>query len=238
MNNIIDIVILLLICLGAIIGFKHGAIRRLTTFVGTFVIAVIAFKFKNNLSVLMYENLPFFRFGGVIKGVEVLNILLYELLAFVLIFLALTLILRVLIVISGLIEKIIKMAIFLSLPSKILGIFVGAFEWYIYVFLILVVVSIPIFDLKTYIDDSKLATYMLDETPILSPMAKTTTDTYTEVYTTIKDSKNEDSIIVNDKVVRVLMKNEIVTKESIEKLVNRGKIFLSDEYLEELNIKK
>ncbi len=238
MNSIVDIVILLLIGIGAVIGFKHGAVRRLTTFIGTLVIAIIAFKFKNNLSVLMYENLPFFRFGGIIKGVEVLNILLYELLAFVIIFLALTLILRILIVISGLLEKILKMTIFLSIPSKILGIFVGAFEWYIYTFLILVVVSVPVFNLKSYLDDSKLATFMLEDTPILSPLAKTTVDTYTEVYTTIKDSKNEESIEVNDKIVRILIKNEIVTRESIEKLVNRGKIFLSESYLKELNISK
>ena len=46
MNNIVDIVILLLIGIGAVIGFKHGAVRRLTTFIGTLVIAIIAFKFK------------------------------------------------------------------------------------------------------------------------------------------------------------------------------------------------
>lgn len=238
MNHVVDIVILLLIGLGAVIGFKHGAVRRLTTFIGTLVIAIIAFKFKNNLSVLMYENLPFFRFGGLIKGVEVLNILLYEILAFIIIFLALMLILRILIVISGLVEKILKMTIFLSIPSKILGIFVGALEWYVYLFLILVVISIPMFNLKPYIDDSKLATFMLEDTPILSPLAQTTTDTYTEVYNILKNSKKEDNIEVNDKIVKILVKNKIVTKDSIEKLVNRGKIFLSDSYLKELNINR
>ena len=236
MDYVVDIIILLLIAMGAIVGFKHGAVRRLTTFIGTVVIAIIAFKFKNNLSVIMYENLPFMGFGGIIKGVEVLNILLYEILAFVIIFLTLTLLLRVLIVISGLIEKILKMTIFLSIPSKILGIFVGAFEWYVYVFLILVVVSIPTFGLKPYIDDSKIAPYMLDNTPILSPLAKDTVDTYTEVYNIIKNNKNENSSELNDKIVRILLNKEIVTKESIEKLVNRGKIHLSDEFVAELNI--
>lgn len=236
MDYIVDVIILLLIAMGAIVGFKHGAVRRLTTFIGTVVIAIVAFKFKNYLSVIMYENLPFMGFGGIIKGVEVLNILLYEILAFIIIFLTLTLLLRILIVISGLVEKILKMTIFLSIPSKILGIFVGAFEWYVYVFLILVVVSIPTFGLKPYIDDSKIATYMLDKTPILSPLAKDTVDTYTEVYNIIKDKKSEDSNELNDKIVRILLDKEIVTKDSIEKLVNRGKIHLSNDFIMELNI--
>ena len=236
--NIVDILIIIFILIGGFLGLKRGAVKEFISAIGFFVIVVLSFLLKNPLSVIFYENLPFFRFGGIIKGVEVLNILLYELLAFVIIFLALTLILRILIVISGLLEKILKMTIFLSIPSKILGIFVGAFEWYIYTFLILVVVSVPVFNLKSYLDDSKLATFMLEDTPILSPLAKTTVDTYTEVYTTIKDSKNEESIEVNDKIVRILIKNEIVTRESIEKLVNRGKIFLSESYLEELNISK
>lgn len=234
MYYIVDIIILLLIALGAIVGFKEGAVKRLTTFIGTLVIAIIAFKFKNNLSVLMYENLPFFRFGGIIKGVEVLNILLYEILAFLIIFLALTLLLRILIVVSGLVEKILKMTIFLSIPSKILGIFIGAFEWYIYIFLILVVVSIPMFGLKPYIEDSKIATFMLDNTPILTPLAKSTTDTYTDVYKIIKNSKNENPEELNDQIVKILLDNEVVTTDSINILIDRGKIHLTTEFTNKL----
>jgi uncharacterized membrane protein required for colicin V production len=226
--NIVDIVIILLIVLGAVVGFKQGAIRRLTSFLGTIIIAIVAFKFKNNLSVLMYENLPFFHFNGLIKGVEVINILIYELLAFIIIFMGLTILLRILLVVSGLIERILKMTVFLSIPSKILGIFIGALEYYIYVFLLLVFLSVPAFNLNEYLDESKLATSMINNTPILSNMALDTVNTYTEVYNILSDSNNQTSTELNIKIVRILLDNGVVTTDSLDKLIERGKIDLGD----------
>ena len=227
--NIVDIIIILLILLGAVVGFKQGAIKRLTSFLGTIIIAVIAFKFKNNLSVIMYENLPFFHFGGFIKGAEVINILIYELIAFIIIFVGLTLILNIIITVSGLVEKILEMTIFLSIPSKILGIFIGAIESYIYIFLLLVFLSIPVFKLSDYINDSKVATVIVNNTPILSASAHDTIKTYTEVYDIFKDeSNNLNSVELNIEVVKILLDNEIVTVDSLEKLIARGKIDLGD----------
>lgn len=225
---IVDVIIILLILLGAVVGFKQGAIKRLTSFLGTIIIAIVAFKFKNNLSVIMYENLPFLHFGGLIKGVEVINILVYELLAFFIIFLGLVIILKMAITVSGLVEKILKMTIFLSIPSKILGIFIGAIESYIYIFLLLVFLSLPVFGFSSYIYDSKVATTIIDDTPVLSSLAKSTVDTYTEVYDILKDSDNESSVQLNIKVVRILLDNEIVTVDSLEKLIARGKIDLGN----------
>ena len=74
--NLIDAIIVLLILLGGVIGFKDGVIKRTTSFLGTFLVVVVAFVLKNHLSVVMYENLPFFKFGGLIKGLDIINILI------------------------------------------------------------------------------------------------------------------------------------------------------------------
>ena len=74
--NVVDIIILIALALGAIAGFKAGVIKKTVYFVGTLIIIVLAFYLKNDLSVVMYENLPFFSFGGFIKGIEALNILM------------------------------------------------------------------------------------------------------------------------------------------------------------------
>ena len=87
--NVADIVILILLLFGAIGGFKAGVIKKLADFLGMFIIVILAFYLKNDLSVIMYENLPFFSFGGFIKGIGAINILLYELIAFLIIFIAL-----------------------------------------------------------------------------------------------------------------------------------------------------
>ncbi len=228
MNYVIDIAIGLIIVMGAIVGFKEGAIKRSTSFFGTIIIAIIAFKFKNYLSVLMYENLPFLDFGGLIKGVGVINILIYELLAFVIIFVGLSVLLRILLVVSGLIEKILKMTIFLSIPSKVLGIFIGALEYYIYTFLVLVFLSIPVFKINSYIEQSSLATGIINNTPVLSSMASNTINTYTEVYDILHDNKNQNSTELNIEIVKILLDNKIVTPDSLDKLIERNKIDLGD----------
>ena len=103
--NVADIVILIALAFGAVAGFKAGVIKKTADFLGTFIIIILAFFLKNDLSVLMYENLPFLNFGWLIKGVEALNVLIYEILAFIIVFIALLFILKVILKVTGLIEK-------------------------------------------------------------------------------------------------------------------------------------
>jgi len=225
--NIVDIIIILMIVLGAVVGFKDGFIKRTTSFLGTFIVFVVAFMLKNPLSVVMYENLPFFKFGGLIKGVDIINILVYELLAFIIVAAALGFILKILITITGLIEKLLKMTIFLSIPSKILGIFVGAIEYYVYSFLILVFLTLPAFNIEI-IRESKYADVLLKETPVLSGIVSTTVDTYTEVYNTLHDNKVMSDLEINEKVLDILLEKEVITVDSAQRLVDMNKVYIED----------
>ena len=224
---VVNIIILILIALGAVAGFKAGVIKKTTDFVGTLVIVILAFYLKNYLSVIMYENLPFYDFGGLIKGVEVINILFYEVLAFIIVFALLLVLLRVLLMVTGLIEKILKATIILSIPSKILGIFVGMIEMYVYVFITLVFLSFPIFNIS-YVKESKIANFMLKDTPIISSMAENIIGTYSEVYELIDNKENKNSEEVNTEILKVLLEKEVITKESAKKLVDKNKLHLSD----------
>ena len=130
----VDLLILIFLVLGGIVGFKNGAIKEGTQFIGTMLIVIVAFLLKDRLMVFLYESLPFFDFFGFIKGVSAVNILFYQLISFLIIFLGLTFVLKVLTMVTGLIELLLKMTIFLSIPSKILGLFVGMLEYYVYLF--------------------------------------------------------------------------------------------------------
>ena len=127
--SLVDAIIILLILMGGIVGYKNGFIKEGMQFVGMLFIVIVSFLLKDSLMVLLYENLPFFNFFGFIKGISAINILFYQLIAFLIIFLALTFILKVLIVITGFIEWMLKLTVFLKIPSKILGIFVGILEF-------------------------------------------------------------------------------------------------------------
>lgn len=225
--QIVDIIIILMILLGAIVGFKQGVIRKTTSFLGTFIVIIVSFILKNPLSVVMYENLPFFDFGGLIRGVDVINILIYELLAFIIVAAALTFILKVLLMVTGLIEKLLKMTVILSIPSKILGIFVGALEAYVYVFLALVVLNLPAFNIRI-VRNSDLANTVLNDTPILSSLVGDTVDTYTEVYNILHNNKTMSEVQINEKILDIYLENGIVTVDSAQRLIDMNKIYIEN----------
>lgn len=225
--NVCDIIILIALAFGAVGGFKAGVIKKTADFVGMFIIVILAFYLKNYLSVIMYENLPFFNFWGFIKGLDAINILFYETLAFIIVFMALLFVLRVVLTVTGLIEKLLKVTIILSIPSKLLGIVVGVIEMYVYVFLILIVLTLPIFDLP-YVRESKTANFIINNTPILSGISEDMINIYDDVYDVVinKNSKTDEQL--NSDITKILIDNNVITKESARKLVERNKLHIND----------
>ena len=115
--NILDSVILVLFIVGIMGGIKKGFIKGTVALIGTIIVFVLAFYLKNPIAKLFYTYLPFFDFGGKV----VINILLYELLAFLIMTSLLGVILGILLKISGFIEKIFNITIVLGLLSKLAG---------------------------------------------------------------------------------------------------------------------
>ena len=230
--NVVDVIIIALLILGGVAGFKAGVIKKLTDFIGMFVVIILAFYLKNYISVIMYENLPFFNFFGLINGIDALNILLYEVIAFLVIFIALLFVLKVVLMLTGLVEKILKATVILSIPSKLLGIVVGVIEMYVYLFLILVIVSLPIFD-SSFLKDSKMNNFILNNTPVLSGVSGEIIDIYGDVYNIIENRKNKTNEQLNEEILKVLIDKKVVTKESAKKLVDRNKIHINDKSIVE-----
>ena len=197
-----------------------------------FVVIILAFYLKNYISVIMYENLPFFNFFGLINGIDTLNILLYEVIAFLVIFIALLFVLKVVLMLTGLVEKILKATVILSIPSKLLGIVVGVIEMYVYLFLILVIVSLPIFD-SSFLKDSKMNNFILNNTPVLSGVSEEIIDIYGDVYNIIDNRKNKTNEQLNEEILKVLIDKKVVTKESAKKLVDKNKIHINDKSIVE-----
>lgn len=225
--NVADFVIIILLAFGAVEGFKTGVIKKTTDFIGMFVIVILSFTLKNNLSTIMYENLPFFSFGGFIKGIDAINILLYEIIAFLIIFAALYFILRAVLVVTGLIEKILKATVILSIPSKILGIFVGILESYVYIFIVLVILTLPIFNIP-FVRESRMVNFMLDDTPILSSMSSEMIDIYDNVYNIVINRKDKNNEEINTEITKLMIDKKVLTKESARKLVDRNKLHINN----------
>lgn len=226
--NIVDIIIILIIGLGALVGFKEGAIKRATSIVGLVLVVILSFTLKNYLSVFFYENLPFFDLWGVFKGIQVLNIVFYEMLAFLIIASILTIVYRVILALTGIIEKILKATIILSIPSKIIGFFVGIFEYYIWVYLFLFVLTLPVFNIKE-IYESKTAMFIITETPILSKYTGKTLDIYNDLYSIIDNRESKTNAQVNEEAMKLMLEYDIITTESAHKLIDRNKVIVDDD---------
>ena len=226
--NIVDTIIILIILLGGLVGFKEGVIKKLTSIIGLVLVVILSFTLKNYLSVYFYENLPFFDLWGVFKGIQVLNIVFYEMLAFLIIASVLTIVYRVILGITGIIEKILKATVILSIPSKILGFFVGLIENYIWIYLFLFVLTLPVFNIKD-IYESKTAMFIMKETPILSKYTRKTLDIYNDRYSIIDNKENKTNAKVNEEAMELMLKYEILTPKSAHKLIDRNKVNVNDD---------
>jgi len=219
--NVVDVIIIFSLAFGAVLGFKRGAIRTGVSFIGLVLAIVLAAVLRRPVAGFMYEHLPFFDFGGIFEGVTVLNILLYEVIAFFIVFAVLLIGVGLLSKVANIIEKALDFTIVLGIPSKIIGIFVGLIETYIYVFIIMYFLTLPMFNIGI-VKDSKVTDKILNNTPILTNTVGNTLDAFQSVYE-LKDN-NHTKEEYSRKSLDILLKHEITNVESIDKLIESGKL--------------
>lgn len=220
--NILDALIIIFLLIGALAGFRRGLIRQGVLLVGLIVVLVLSFYIRIPVSNFFYKNLPFFNFDGIFKGMSVLNILIYESIAFLIVFSVLYIVLRILIKISGLIEKILNATIILGFFSKLGGLVVGALESYVIMFIILFVASQPFLKV-TGMEDSKLTPFIVNKTPVLSDSVENFRFVFDEIEK-IVTSYSEEDVDFNEKTIEVFLKYNIITQENIDVLKEKGKI--------------
>ena len=199
--NVIDIIIVLLLISGFITGYKKGFIKQVVSTVGLIISVVLAFMLKNNLSIILYEKCPFFTVG-LLKNYSSLNILLYELLSFLAVF-----------------------STVFKIPLKILGGVLGALESYVAIFIILLVLSLPLFSFKfsNYITKSKLSNRILNNTFLISNLAEPLVKTINSVGK-LEIQSNVGKKEFNCKTIEIFKKNNIISEESVKYLEKNKKI--------------
>lgn len=226
--NFIDIVIILFILSGAILGFKRGATKQLVSCIGLTLVVILSFLLKNPVSVFFYEHLPFFKFGGVLKGVTVLNILLYEVIAFLIVFSILMIALKIILLATTLFEAILKATIVLSIPSKLIGALIGLVQNFMIAFIILYILVLPFFHLPM-IKEAKMANTILTSTPILSGRIDKSLKVIEE-FTNLK-KKYETATNASEfnlATLDLFLSYDIVTIQSVDKLVEKNKLVIDN----------
>ena len=221
--NIYDVGIVLFLILGFIIGFKHGVIRQLVSLIGIIIIFIIAFLTKGIIGNFLCTHLPFFNFIGPLEGLTTLNIIIYQLIAFLLIFIILLFIFFIIVKVSKVLEKVVDLTIILWLPSKLLGGLVCLLETYILIFILLVFLSVPL-STQDVFKESKLVNKILYETPLISDSKITKSIKKTTVLVNKISKNNISKESANKEILIILIENKIVDIDTINTLNDQNKL--------------
>lgn len=231
--NIIDIFVILIIIFFGLLGWKRGIIKTIVSLLGIIVVFYLSFILKNPLAEWFSLNFPFFSFWGDFKGVTILNVVIYQLIAFYLIFLILFTAYIIIVKISSLFETILKATIILGIPSKILGFIAGILEGMVISVIVIMILALPIFNIDS-VRTSK-AREEINNTVLVSKAFKNLNSSINEIVD-LKD-KFEDKDEFNIGAFEILIKYNIITDDYSEKLVDSGQLKIDKDRAREI-IKK
>ena len=223
--SIVDIGIILALILFPIIGWMRGVIKETVSLVGLIAVFIISYTFKEEIGNVLCKFLPFLTFSGNIKGLVSLNILIYQMIGFITIFSILFLAYQIIVLVSGLLQTIIKWTKILDKPSKILGAIVGGVCGYLIMFAVLLV-SVVAFQNHEEMKKSFLSKIIVYKTPIISYYTKDISTTVNNIYDLVEDLENEEISInkANLEIIDTMIKYDVVSKKTVEQLVVLDKL--------------
>ena len=223
MNNISVAIILIIVSFG-ILGLKRGALKEAVIVFGNILVIAIAYFFKDMLASYLMNALPAYKINSVLGPLSSLTIIFYKLIAFLALMIVFHFLLRIIINLSGLLGKIMDATVILLLPNRIIGFILGILEGYVLMFIVLNVLMIPLSSNTTFMD-SGVRKYIVEETLILK-------DSFGGLNTSLEEvmqlDKNDNENSLNLKVIDILLKNKIITKDEVEELITNGKIINVD----------
>jgi len=224
--SVLDIGAIVIILLGALLGFKKGAIKSLIQLVGIVAIVIVAYQFKGLLGNFFIRFLPFFNFGGALNELYAMNLLVYQGIAFVIIFVLLYCILNILINLSGILDLLVKLTIILELPSKIIGAILGAVEAVVFVF-ILGFTMLQIGQTQKYVMESKVTKTIVERTPVVRDVFAGTISASMDIYKSIENYQTtKNSVATNLEIITYLMQVGMVDDTLVQEAIDNGKLHM------------
>lgn len=221
MLNVFSIGIVLILIGYIIGGWKNGVVKETASIIGIIIVFFLSYYLMGIVGNFLCTILPFFKFDGLVS----LNILIYQAIAFILLFTIFMSLYRLLLKISNGLQKIVNATIILIIPSKILGAIMGFISGWITVFVILLVLLVPFKDVKEF-KNSTMTDVVLFHTPVLSDIVKPFTKGVIEIYDTSSKIANKDIDMdeANTKSIDIMLKYKLVDKNTIKKLIELDKL--------------
>ena len=227
--NIIDIIVILLIVFFGYYGMKRGFVKSLVSLLGIIIVFILAYFMKNPIADWLCINLPFFNFTGSFKGATILNVIFYQVVAFIIMFSMLMVAYHIIVKVSGLVERLLKTSFILRVPTKVGGIIVGVLEGIFISLIAIIILSLPIlkFDL---IETSAIRNYLYNVSPIVGNITgsmNTSIDEILELKEKFENNENKEEFNLSS--LDIMLKHHAMKVCLAEKLVNSGKLNINPE---------
>ena len=220
--NYIEIIMIIFILLGLIVGWSKGFWKTGTDLLAIFISMVIASMFKKPLAILLMKILPFIEFG---KDIYSLNIIFYYIIAYFVIFLLIMVIYQAIMIRTGLDEKLVEKGFSSNILSKSISSILGLPFMIIILYNLLLVVNFSYINVKA-IDDSNMINSFFTKMLILNNtnsnlyLAEENASEYLhkKLYKKLSN-KEKDNIIIYEFYL-----NDLVDSNTISTLKKQGKI--------------
>ncbi len=168
----VDMIVILLLLVGFVIGWKRGLFKQIMRFVGSILAMIIAYALAETVSPLLRSFIPFPNLGNS----SILNIVLsngivenafYNAIAFVITFIIAKIIISIL---TSVLNVAARIPVLKQVNSLAGGVF-GLVETFLFVFVVLLVASLlPIGAVQAQMEGSILAGFIVNKTPYISGM--------------------------------------------------------------------
>lgn len=170
----LDLILLISFLIGLFVGYQRGFVVQLIHMLGFVVAFIVSYVYYKPLAEKFVLWVPYSE-SHAAKGISFptenldLDLTFYNLLAFVLIFIAVKIALQII----GSMFDFLKYLPVLGILARLLGGILGVLEVYIILFFILYVgYLLPIDFIQSFIQNSSIAKTMFEHTPILSEKVK------------------------------------------------------------------
>lgn len=201
--GLMDAILIIVLLIGALDGARKGVVKSLVGLVGSIIVIFLSWILKGSLANVLIGLLP------QIGNNASVSVLLYHVISFVFLLIVFSIIYRVILKVTDVIEKIFDATIVLGFVSRILGAVVGFIETYIILFFVLFILSV--FNISM-LSNSKVNNFILDKTPVITPVIKDTWEGAKEIY---NSSNFEESI-------RILFEKNIINEDNMNKILKKG----------------
>ncbi|MFD1039574.1 CvpA family protein [Virgibacillus byunsanensis] len=170
----IDFILIVLLIFGFLIGLKRGFILQAFHLIGFIVSFTVAAIYYDELAAKLslwipYPELPSDSSWAIpLQSLPIENAF-YNAIAFAIIFFVMKIILQI---IASMLDFVASLPILKSI-NGILGAVLGFVEIYLIIFIVLYILALtPLGDVQTWISDSSVAQFMIENTPFLSEKLK------------------------------------------------------------------